>query len=62
MSNKIIVWEDGSWEHEHLVSEDALSETKKHLVITLDNGWPDSQISQMVTDFYNANSLSELFN
>lgn len=60
MSNKIVVYANGSWEHEHLALEEDL-QSKNHLTLTLGNGWPDSQISQMVADFYNENCLSELF-
>lgn len=59
--DKIILFEDGSWEWEPLSAIKLNSTKMKFIVLTIGYNWLDSEVSRMVKDYYYDGNLSWAF-
>jgi hypothetical protein len=59
--NKIILFEDGSWEWEELATIKLENSGLKHILLTIGEGWYDSEVSRMIKDYYYEGNLSWAF-
>ena len=60
--NKIILFEDGSWEWEELATVKLKSSGLKHIILTIGDGWHDSEVSKMISDYFHEENQSWIFN